>query len=715
MQQTRSYEAELLEEQKYTARVLSYLTGAISRMDNSTLMKDETIRMILADAWDELRMKPTALSPQELEQLSMEINRFVAQRQLTSDRAESYRKMLKNPYFARIDFQENGEEPEKIVIGLYSLRTSQGEILVHDWRAPVCSLYYDALPGEAHFMSPSGIVRGWLRLKRQYRMNDGKLVFFADTDESVYDQMLLEMLAGNSASHMKQIVSTIQSEQNKAIRYDQGHCMTVTGSAGSGKTSVAMHRAAYLLYHHRDTLASKTICVLSPTNAFIEYISTVLPDLGEENTQATTLAGLVEKILGKKVESPILQSERLMSGDNELRLQSVRSKADARIIDALDQTIRRFSNIGPDFEDIILDGSIFISKAELYRLYHEDLKRLTPAQRLNRIKIMLEQRLEDISEKLYSNYKQQMQGHYGLNRELDFATKLAVAQKLRPIRAAINDVVTIDPSALYARALSNWPKAIREAATENANAGLIWYEDAPGIAYLAVRLGLAKPDTNMRVLLVDEAQDYADIAFKLMNAYFPNAGVTLLGDANQRTLPGLPECHPGNWGALFGCPDAPHMRLTKGYRFTMEIARLCDIFLYGEKAAQICAQESVGRHGPEPLQLIYDPYLLRTTVADFQKTGAKRIGIITRTHAQARCVADMFKKAFLLTGDINELEDTGVTVGCLTSVKGLEFDAVAVLWDMSQRDEPGENRRLYTACSRALHRLAVFDLSDHEV
>ena len=147
MQQTRSYEAELLEEQKYTARVLSYLTGAISRMDNSTLMKDETIRMILADAWDELRMKPTALSPQELEQLSMEINRFVAQRQLTSDRAESYRKMLKNPYFARIDFQENGEEPEKIVIGLYSLRTSQGEILVYDWRAPVCSLYYDAPAG----------------------------------------------------------------------------------------------------------------------------------------------------------------------------------------------------------------------------------------------------------------------------------------------------------------------------------------------------------------------------------------------------------------------------------------------------------------------------------------------------------------------------------------------------------------------------------------
>ena len=239
---------------------------------------------------------------------------------------------------------------------------------------------------------------------------------------------------------------------------------------------------------------------------------------------------------------------------------------------------------------------------------------------------------------------------------------------------------------------------------ENAAAGLIWYEDAPGIAYLALKLGFGKPDTSILHLLVDEAQDYPDISLRLMHAYYPRASVTLLGDPNQRTLPGLPACRPESWGALFGEADSPCLSLTRGYRSTLEIARYCNAFLPPDAAIP----QAVGRSGEEPTTQAYSLTALKSQLDEWLRSGIKRAAVITRTQKEAEAIARQIDGSFLLTGDVNELEDTGITVASLHLMKGLEFDAVAVIWPGGQRT-PDEGRRLYTACSRALHRLAVYE------
>ena len=239
---------ELLEEQAYTAQVQRRLLALIEQAQEISRDHLQSIQAIVADAWEDLRVKPTALSEEDLGQLSTEVDRFVARREFTDALAERSRRMMKNPFFARVDFKEDGHEAvEKIVIGLYSLKDENGELLIHDWRAPVCSLYYDAMPGEAAYDSPSGPIRGQLSLKRQYRMEDGRLKYYVDTSVSIDDSMLLDILSGATSRHMRQIVATIQAEQNAAIRQEGARVVSVVGSAGSGKTSVAMHRAAYLM------------------------------------------------------------------------------------------------------------------------------------------------------------------------------------------------------------------------------------------------------------------------------------------------------------------------------------------------------------------------------------------------------------------------------------------------------------------------------------
>lgn len=698
------YEMELELEREYTARVQQLLYAVIQVARGNAEFQDDTIRLMLNDAWEELRMKPTALSQQDLDQLDAEINRFIARRTFAENRAAQYEKMLKNPFFARIDFREEGQDaPEKIVIGLYSLKAPDGEIMVHDWRAPVCGLYYDAMPGEASFESPGGVIVGELTLKRQYVCENGRLKYFVNTEYSIDDGMLLDILSGATSGHMRQIVATIQSEQNQAIRHERARVLSVTGGAGSGKTSVAMHRAAYLMYRHRDLLNAECIAVLSPTNAFSEYISCVLPDLGEENTQAMTLQDIVKKILNRSTETAVEQYEALLQPENGLRRESVSWKAGGKCAAALMTAVERFSDKGPAFEELKLGKHVLMSKNELERMYRQEYKLLSPAQRLNRMRVILENKLEDWEKSLYKQYEDQMIEVYK-NKDLEFATRMAVAQRLHPIRTQIRQMLTPNPLFLYADAFRPAPAHLKKAARENAEAGVIWWEDAPGIALMMVKLGFVKPNLSIRHLLVDEAQDYTEVAFRLLSAWFPKAEVTLLGDPNQRTLPGLPACDPSEWGRLMGHENAALIHLSKGYRSSLEIAEYCN----GLLPEGSLPPQPFGRHAEAPAEADYSEEALKKQLDAWDKQGHKRIAVITRTQKEAVALSKVLKKAALLTGDVDELEETGVILAGINLMKGLEFDAVAVVWPDDVELTDDERRRRYTACSRALHSLAVF-------
>ena len=699
MDERRDFQAE----QAYTAKVQELMLAIIEQADKISGSHSESIRAIIADAWEELRVRPTQLSVQDLEQLSVELNRITARREFTRELAERYRRMLMNPFFARVDFVEEGEsELEKIVIGLYSLEDEKGRLLVHDWRAPVCSLYYDSEPGNVQYESPGGTIVGQMTLKRQYRMEHGQLKYYVDTSMSIDDGMLLDILSGATSRHMRQIVATIQAEQNAAIRHDDEPVVCVVGGAGSGKTSVAMHRAAYLMYRRRDILDASRIQIISPSTAFSEYVSNVLPELGEENIRARTMREIVEHVLGRKVEPLVRQMENTLPENLPLRNASVEYKCSPEFLRSLKATAESFATFGPNFGNVRMDDQILIRREELRRMYKNEFSLLTPAQRIERMKATLETRMSSWEEKLMKQYEQSFSNKYS-GRELKFVSKMATAQRLQPVRAQLRKYANVTGWTLLQEAMKDAPKLLRDTFYENRDANLLWWEDAAAQAYLLVKLGFVQPDKSVYHLLVDEAQDYSETELALLHAYFPNARVTLLGDPMQRTCPGMPACKPENWGECFDMPDAPVFHLSRCYRSTLPITRLCNALLPGGDRLN-----PFGREGEMPMVAQYSEKLLKETLERLRNEGHASIAVITRTQAQADSLSAKLEHVYRLDGGEEDLnyESTDNVVGCYHMVKGMEFDAVIVVWPEAELTD-GERRRLYTACSRALHSVTL--------
>ena len=533
-------------------------------------------------------------------------------------------------------------------------------------------------------------------------MENGRLVYYVDTSLSIDDSMLLDILSGATSRHMRQIVATIQAEQNAAIRQEGARVVSVVGSAGSGKTSVAMHRAAYLMYRRRDVLDASKIMILSPSTAFSEYVSGVLPQLGEENIRARTLREVVADVLGRKVEKPYRQLEALLEPAGELRRRSVGYKGGAEFLGLLERYAQRFATRGPAFRDVRLDQQVLIRREELTRMYRGELYLLSPAQKLQRMAATLQTRLEGWEERLYKQYEKSYSGKYN-QRELRQMSNIAVAQRLQPVRAQLRQMLEPSGYDLLRGAMRAAPKPLLEALDDNRAAGVTWWEDAVAEAYLLAKLGFATPDKQIYHLLVDECQDYSDAALALLSCHYPNARVTLLGDPKQRTTPGMEACDPARWGACFGMADAPVFPLTRCYRSTKPIAELCNRILpEGE------ALEPFGREGAEPLVARYSEALLCQTVDAFRAAGHKAIAVITRSQSQADSISTKLERVYRLDGgeaDLNYEAGDNV-VACYHLTKGMEFDAVVVVWPEVELTQD-ERRRLYTAASRALHALAV--------
>lgn len=696
-------ESELRKEQEYTEKVQQLLLAAIANSSDSSKDHISSIKQLMADAWEELRLKPTALSEQDMQQLAGEVDRYLARKALNDNLVHRYEQMLKNPFFARVDFREEGQsESEKIVIGLYSLKGPGRELLVHDWRAPVCSLYYDELPGEVSYVSPSGTISGYMSLKRQYKMENGKLKFYVNTDVSIEDELLLDILSGATHRRIRQIVSTIQTEQNRAIRFRNERLLSVVGSAGSGKTSVAMHRIAYLMYRYRDKLEAKRILIISPSNSFSEYISNVLPELGEENTAAVTLHKLISTIVPGKVEKPLNQTEALLEESNLLRRKSVRLKSGLEFLAQVEQFCQTYSHTGPEMHDIALEGIQLAEKAELERMYRSDFNRLRSAERIERIRTVLESRLEQWETSLLNQYRELYRAKYR-GKDLENASRFAVSHRLAPVRREIRSMLTVNIAALYAECLSGAGEELYRSALENAAAGIVWWEDAPCMALMMLLLGFAKDEKNIRHLVMDEAQDYSACALSMLKHYYPLANVTLLGDPKQRTTPGMPMLDVRMWNECFKLPNAPLIELTRCYRSTLNITRLCNAIL--PDADQVVP---FGREGENPELIPLSDENVIAQVKKYTDMGMGSIAVITRTLAQADRLSRIIPNAHLLDGsDEDILSDPGdIAVGGYQLMKGLEFDAVVAAWPYARLSD-GERRRLYTACSRALHRLTL--------
>ena len=361
--------SELQQEQKRVDSVMETIHEEINRLEEETSRRKNEVVHIRKHFWDEIKVNTDSFDDYletiiGLRQEAQALSVSQSTHRHASKRLSTLRRMQEVPYFGRICFLEEGNSTqEQIYIGISSLSDTSGEnFLIYDWRAPVSSVYYDYQPGHAKYGTPGGTIQGILEKKWQYLIRGGVLQSMFDTSLTIGDEILQQVLGKGTDKRMHNIVATIQQEQNRIIRHDHGRLLIVHGAAGSGKTSAAMQRIAYLLYKYRDRLNADQIILFSPNSMFSSYVSNVLPELGEENMQQVTFQEYLDHRLSKKfhVENPYEQLEYVLTAANtpsyRSRLASIRFKASSRFFEAIESYRQSLELSGMLFKDITFRG-----------------------------------------------------------------------------------------------------------------------------------------------------------------------------------------------------------------------------------------------------------------------------------------------------------------------------------------------------------------------
>lgn len=633
---------------------------------------------------------------------------------------EKYERMIQSPYFGRIDFLEKGEdEAEKYYIGLSNLINEDYDLLVYDWRAPASSMFYDYEIGSASYKCPEGTIDGELTLKRQYKVNNGKIEYMFDSNLKIDDDILQEILGKSTDNKMKTIVTTIQREQNKVIRNEEYKNLIVQGPAGSGKTSIALHRIAFLLYKHREKITAQNIVIFSPNQVFNDYISNVLPQLGEENMYQTTFKEYMHKALGSKLRKEdysdlmeyILNAKQ--EPDYERRIKNIRYKSSVEFIDILKNYAAIVEKEDRGFIDIVFRDKLIISAMELEELYYKDYISLPFKKRLDKIRERIlfflrpceKERIKEIFQDLWDT------GNYFEKTEATEKSIVMVREETKDIYREIDRITRFDLVDIYKKLFEKLEMEIRSYTLETLEAQKLNYEDQPPMLFLKGALGDVPKTSDIKYVIIDEAQDYTPLQYEIFYQLFNHASITMLGDLNQSINPFMNVGDYSNISHIFPEDNTSIINLTKSYRSTFEITRFSRRLLNKELEA-----EYVERRGEEPIVASFPDgdsinERISKDIEMYKEQGYKSIGIITRTIKEADEVYGFLKdktEVKCITKDDDEYIN-GTLVIPAHLAKGLEFDVVLV-YNAGDENYSCEEERLlfYTACTRALHRLCVY-------
>ena len=601
------------------------------------------------------------------------------------------KKMLDSPFFGRVDFCYEGEEEEEIFyigIGNFAARTG-GVPLVYDWRAPVCSLFYDYDKGAASYLAPQGEIFGEIKAKWQYKIRRGKMLYQFESDIKIDDEILKEELGSNGTVQLKNIVRTIQKEQNAIIRNQQDKVLVIQGAAGSGKTSVALHRIAYLLYHDRKNLKSSNILILSPNSAFSDYISHIRPELGEENIQEMSFDLFAYQQLKDTIEDCEDRYEYL-----ERRLWGIggedlyQEKQSREFINKMEGYLLSLEDELMGFKDVSYKGFVK-TEGEIIQLFYFKFMELPL---LSRMEAVAEYFIDEI---------ETLRG-----KDLPDEDREAVLGKF------FSMYETRDLYVLYSRFLEQegyppLPPVPREKRR-------LKYEDVYPLLYLKYRLLTQTGHSRIKHLVVDEMQDYSRLQYLLLKKIF-SCRMTILGDKAQTiddkaqdVFTFLPE--------ILG-KDIKKISMNKSYRNTAEISQ------YANRLVHLTDIEVFNRHGrpvtekqaasmEEALEEIWREI-------PKEKERFETAAVITRTEAEAiSAYGYLCKKAEQEGEESPELSlldrnstsfKKGVTVLAFYLAKGLEFDQVFSLFPAEKRSALDLQGR-YIAATRALHELSVYEI-----
>ncbi len=673
-------------EAQYLTRVLERLRAAIGSADATVRERAQTLDEQKRYIWEN-----RDLDPQEIRSARENILNINAIGGSVLQRKERLSRMLDTPYFGRIDFREAAAtgKPHPIYIGVHTFHDFDNRTsLVYDWRAPIASMYYDYELGPAAYASPAGEVSGDISLKRQYRIRGGRMEYMFDSAVTVHDDVLQRELSANADDKMRNIVATIQREQNRIIRDADAPTLIIQGVAGSGKTSIALHRVAYLLYAHKDTLTSGDILIISPNKVFADYISNVLPELGEETVPETGMAELLSEILGGKYRYQTFfeQVAELLERPAPGFAERIRFKSTLEFAASLDRFILHLENDCFRPTDVKIRHITIPHEyiAEQFRRFH---------------RMAIRERFEPMADMIAA----ELDLKYGIAPTT--AERNHLKAEIRKMFAGgaggANPKNGAGDLALY-RSFFAWlgrPEMFRTRRGQT-----LEYSDLAPLAYLRIALDGTRPRSGVKHLLIDEMQDYTPVQYRVIQRLFP-CRKTLLGDAGQSVNP-FGSSTAETIGQVFA--GGKTMKLCKSYRSTFEITDLA------QKIRPNADLEPVARHGEKPTILPFATSEAEITaivrlIADFRLSEHKSLGIICKTEAQA---AELHTKladpdSDLLTSRSSSFS-RGVVFTSAHMAKGLEFDEVIIpqATAANYRSEI-DLGMLYVAVTRAMHRLTL--------
>lgn len=740
-------------ENRHLDEVLDKVDTAIAKAENDADNAEKDRSAIDKNFYNDVRintssysgMMDTAISIRQQQQLLSERENSW---QHANKRLTTFKEMKKRPYFARIDFHEKGEKKdETIYIGLASFSDTADHFLIYDWRAPISSVYYDGKMGDVEYATPDGTQTVDLKLKRQFTIEDGKLISVYDTDETIGDQMLLNALGSQSDVKMKSIVSTIQREQNKIIRNTAADLLFVQGAAGSGKTAAILQRVAFLLYRYRGNLNAGQVIMFSPNQLFNDYVDQVLPELGEQNMiQMTYYQFTRRRIPNIDVENLQQRFDKKLT-DAERKIEQF--KGSLQFFKATTKYAKYLGTAGMRFRNIMFQGQPFATKEKIKDIYYSFNTTYNLGNRIEGTREALirqlnqkvgselrtkwvEEAVQNLSqEELHNLFKNEPREFKDNDEEFKFLARQIVMKELKPVRNAIMRNRFLSINAQYVQMLRSFPKwydlkkvGVTEAEWDNhvdkVVNGLKEHQltmvDTTAYLYLYDLITGKKGDRSMRYAFIDEIQDYNAFQLAYIRFNFPRAKFTLLGDLNQSIYANeTSDTLLAELSTMFDPEKTEVVQLSKSYRSTQQITDFTkEILVKGE------AIESFNRAGELPTVSINSSHqgMVEAVIEQLHRDRQdhETSAIIGRNYAECEQIADELKAAgeqvtLIRTENQRLVEGTIVVPSFLA--KGLEFDSV-IVWNTSAKiyQTNRDEQLLYTICSRAMHRLLIVAEND---
>ncbi|AGK96591.1 HelD family protein [Clostridium pasteurianum] len=729
-------------EMSYLEKTLEFVKKSLIRSENE--LQERVSKLISSgkDMWENSSHSSNDFDkiPEMTEHL-MEVNKDNRNFYKVEKEIKKYKAMLEAPYFGRFDFKEdNFDGEDKIYIGLHNLMDSDSnEIYVYDWRAPISSIFYRMELGKADYISPVGEITGEVTLKRQYKIERSQIQYFFDSSITINDEILQNVLSRNSSTKMKNIVETVQKEQDIIIRDTDNELLIVQGVAGSGKTSIALHRIAFLLYMSLR-LNSNNIIIISPNSIFSNYISNVLPELGEENVREITYEGIVREVINNntlKIENRNNALEFIINNQQSVKssqkVKSIEFKSSLEFVKLLDRLLDYYEHKLIYFQDIYYDGKIIETKGQLKNLFLNNKINMPMTKRLKRIENIILHKVHPMRRKRLGKIENIVKNSYGHEfEEKSFSRLLAIKEAnvfMKKLRSFTDiSYFQVYKSLFFKKGLFfklakglKLPENIEEIIAEtidNLSKGFISFEDSAPLLYIKLKVEGSEEFKEMKQVVIDEAQDYYPIHYKIFSILFRTARFTVLGDINQSIEKNKYKDIYDEIENILNKKRSLKLFLKKGYRSSFEINSFAKKLLNSNEYLN-----AFERHEEKPEIIVKNSLEevnegIKITAANYYKQGYKSIAVVCKTEGEKCKAYESLKKIMdvKLLDENNREVKSGTVIVSSYMAKGLEFDGVIIYnAAVSVYSTELDKKLLYIACTRPLHKLTIYSMGENSM